>query len=187
MSLHDPKLLVKSLLQDLKDTYSQVQSQAGTLTLSQSQALEKWLDLLRESPERLNERQQCKDKKQTAQKVAHTIYSTIGREAFVLFACTTPITAIHEANLMIQFMPGFRGWWQRQTPPPSLQSITAQKQKEHHIDELVSSCNDNSSQHGKREKKRTRGIYIQSLMLYSNANQDRWFSVTLQLSLRGGS
>ena len=144
MSLHDPKPFVESLLQDLHDAYLQVQSQAGTLTLPQNQALEKWLDLLRDGPERLNERQQCKDKKQIARKVAHNIYSTIGREAFVLFACTTPTTAIHKANLMIQFLPGFRSWWQRQTPPPSLQSITAQKQKEHHIDELVSSCNDNT-------------------------------------------
>ena len=69
---------------------------------------------------------------------------------------------------MIQFMPGFPGWWQRQTPPPSLQSITAQKQKEHHIDELVSSCNDNSFRQGEREKKQTGGIYIQSLVHYSN-------------------
>ena len=107
MSLHDPEPFVKSLLQDLQDAYSQVQSQAGTLTFPQNQALEKWLDLLRESSERLNERQQCKDKKQTAQKVAHTIYSTIRREAFILFACTTPTTAIYKANLMIQFMPGF--------------------------------------------------------------------------------
>ena len=101
MSLHDPKPFVESLLQDLYDAFLQVQSQAGTLTLPQNQALEKWLDLLWDGPERLNERQQCKDKKQIARKVAHDIYSTIRREAFVLFACTTPITAIHKANLMI--------------------------------------------------------------------------------------
>ena len=161
MSSHDSEVFVESLLQNLQDALTQIQRQAGTLTSSKFGALNEWLDLLRESPEELKMHSQQRElNRRVAQQAACTIYSSIGHEAFILFASTILISAICERRVIIQFVPAFRGWWQRQTPPPSLQSITTQKRKEYQLDKLVSNCDQTLSQRSIRKKKRGIGLRI---------------------------
>ena len=154
MSPHDSGVFVESLLQSLQDALTQIQSQASILT-SKTNTLNDWLDLLRESPEELKiHSQQREHDSRVAKQTACTIYSSIGHEAFMLFASTILISAICERKVTNQFVPAFRGWWQRQTSPPLLQLITTQKRKEHQIDKLVSKCDQTLSRRLSRRKKR---------------------------------
>ena len=159
MSSHDSGVFVESLLQNLQDALTQIQSQASTLTSSKINTLNDWLDLLQESPEELKMHSQQRERdRRVAKQAACTIYSSIGHEAFMLFASTILISAICERKITNQFVPAFRGWWQRQTPPPALRSFTTQKRKEYQIDELVSKFDQKLSRGSTRKAKRGRGL-----------------------------
>lgn len=129
-------------------------------TPSQKAALEKYLDLLRDSQEELGElSQQCQNELRVARQAACTIYSTIGARAFILFAFTVNINTISKRKTTNPLIPAFRGWWQNRKTPDSLKTITEELCQEHAIEELVCDCSGAAKPPGRRGRSRTIGTH----------------------------
>ena len=125
-------------LQEFQKTLTQLEKDPCSPTPSQKAALAKYLDLLRNSREELEElSQQCQNELHVARQAAYTIYNTIGAGAFILFAFTVNISTISTRKTTNALVPAFRGWWQKQKTSDPLKTITEEICQEYAIDELA--------------------------------------------------